>query len=270
MTRASQRSVEVAVATVELRDPEQLFDALGLGGQGVELLIINQLHSPEAKAPDAANGSGWRIFNYRERGLSRSRNRALSHARGDILLLADEDIRYRDGFAEVVRAEFGRYPEAAGVSFRFEERSQGALAKGYPAVAMRHSWLSVAALSSIELALQPSRLGDHRFDERFGLGAQFPSGEEAVLCSDLLRAGAELWSVPKTICSHLGASSGHRVWDAPTRQAKGALMRRLAPRSWPLWLFALAVTKYSRFGAGVSPLDWTGDLWAGAHAPELG
>lgn len=244
----AQETLEIAVATMDAGDPQALVERLGLSEADVSVLVINQVQGA-AGAPYERGRV--RMHSFAERGLARSRNRALELARGDLLLLADDDIRYEPGFADGVRAAFSRHPDAAMITFRFLERPGGPPAKRYPPAGRAHHGLSIASVSSIEVGLRVRALPlGVRFDERFGLGAPYPSGEEAVFAADLRRAGARLYQEPLPLCSHDGPSSGHSTWSPETTRAKGAILRRLYPRAWPLLAAGFAVTKSARRAEG--------------------
>ncbi|MGL3600298.1 glycosyltransferase family 2 protein, partial [Veillonella sp. ZSJB6] len=76
-----------------------------------DTIVINQ-----------GNDIGNEIFDYKghrvewisvdERGLSKSRNLALSKATGDICVLVDDDEILRPGYPEIIKNAFSFYPEA--------------------------------------------------------------------------------------------------------------------------------------------------------------
>lgn len=275
MSRMTRPSIEVAVATMNQSEPAALRGRLGLLGSDAELLIINQLDADAGAAgpgdpqafedgPQLSSGDGWRMLSCRERGLSRSRNRALDAARADIVLLADDDIHYVDGFTELVRTEFGRYPEAVAITFQFSADGSDRPHKAYRSQAAHHDRCSIAGISSIEVALRPALLQGVRFDERFGLGTEHPAGEEALFFDELLRRGAQAWYRPSLLCTHCGVSSGHRPWSKAQTRTKAAVTRRLFPHAWPVVLAGFALVKYPRFGSELGAPSWLFELVAGA------
>ena len=118
----------------------------------------------------------------------------------------------------------------------------------------------------MELAVRRSLLPAVRFDERFGLGTRFPSGEEAIFVNDALRAGARARYVPLVLCSHSGLSSGHRLWDENMVRTKGAVIRRLFPRAWPVILPVFAASKHGMAERRLNSRAWITNFFAGARA----
>ena len=61
-----------------------------------------------------------RYFAMAERGVGLSRNTSLLHAKADIILFADEDIVYEEGYAKKVLEEFEKHPEADVLLFNVQ------------------------------------------------------------------------------------------------------------------------------------------------------
>ena len=94
------------------------------------VLVINQTQKGQELT---SNLNHVKIINTYTKGLSVSRNLALKHATGDICLLADDDIKYVDGFSDMVRSirgvEISMMIMQTGVnSCRINFRSKGKLA----------------------------------------------------------------------------------------------------------------------------------------------
>lgn len=266
-------SIEVAVSTMDMpmdaAHARDLVRSLGLhgdsqlGGAPVNVLVINQVSGPVEPPILKPN---LRVFSFRERGLSRSRNRALSLSHAELLLLADDDICYLPGFEKQIQQAFSKHPGIAFCSFQFVNRDTGQLARRYPVRNHVHRQWTVPSVSSVEIVLRPARLANLRFDERFGLGAAYNSGEEAIFLHDALKAGARGHFEPTPLCDHPGLSSGHDLWNRQTTRSKGAILRRLYPHLWPIPAVAFAATKHKNRARGTSTWRFAGDLIGGAAA----
>ena len=254
-------SIEIAVSTMELQDAAALVARMGLAQADVDVLIINQVDSTP---PPPVQQGRLRVYSFQERGLSRSRNHALDLARRDIMVIADDDLEYQPGFETSVRAAFAAAPGAAILTFQFLDSDTNELAKKYSVRGHAHHRFSVPALTSMELAIRRSLLPRVHFDERFGLGAQYPSGEEAIFVADAMRAGAKAQYVPLVLCSHPGATTGHRSWGHGAATGKGAIVRRLFPRAWPLVLPAFVTAKLPLRDRQVPLVPWLIDFLQGA------
>lgn len=247
--RGDTPSVEVLVSTMNRVAPPSVLPEM----EDVDLpdvLVINQCTQIQAPAP--IEGERWRMLSVAERGLSRSRNLALDRARGDLLVFADDDVRFLPSASHTVRLAFARVPDAAILTFQFLDATTGRLAKDYRAGPARHTGRTISGVSSIEIAVRRSAIGALRFDTRFGLGSALPSGEEAIFLADALRRGLHVGYWPEPICTHPGMGSGYGDWTRDYAMVKGAVARRIYPRAWPGAILYFAVTKRRFYGACLS------------------
>ncbi len=84
-------NVEVLVATMNQKD-FSLIKKMNLRGDAV---IINQCKKDEYTEIDN-NNHKIKFISCNEKGLSKSRNKAITNATGDICIIADDDIIYND------------------------------------------------------------------------------------------------------------------------------------------------------------------------------
>lgn len=234
--------VELLVACMNRREPPPVLARFAPSAERPALLVINQC--TEIEPPPDIDAEGLRMISVREQGLSRSRNRALEHARGELLAFCDDDVEYLPSALATLRRGFAAHPRAAIVTFQFLARETGRPFKRYAPAPFEHGPLSVAAVSTIEIAFRRERAAHLRFDERFGLGAGLASGEENIWLRDALRAGLRAGYFPEPLCDHPGLPTGHRAWTAADARAKGALLRRMYPRAWPAMVGGFCVLKY--------------------------
>ena len=219
--------LEVLISAMDIRSEEQLppvaKQILSEGGSG---LIINQVKTSTGFEMRSKN---LRIVNVEERGISRSRNRALDHALGDLLLLTDDDVELLDGFSRTIVEAFDRHPEADMITFQ-SLNQDGEKRKAYSDKPFRHDLRTLMRVSSIEVALRRKSLEKKPlfFDERFGLGSQFPTGSETVFLSDALSKGFHIQYCPEAIVRHPDDSSGRALFkNEELMKAKGAMFCRI-------------------------------------------
>jgi hypothetical protein len=185
-------------------------------------------------------------------GLSRSRNAALDLARGEILLVADDDVTHPPGAIAGIRRFFAENP---GLDL-FVGRSldpDGRPRKRPLPRRRRLGRLNAARASSHEIALRlaPVRATGVRFDEGFGVGAGTAAslGEEYVFLADCLAAGLAGVHDPLPVSVHPHASSGF-VWaGAAQARARALVFARVFGRAAPLVRLAFAAKNLRRFGS---------------------
>lgn len=189
-------------------------------------LIISQNSTGIDKEEDQL-----RFFSFDERGLSKSRNRAIHLATGTHAFIADDDLVYAKDFKRKIEKAFSEFPEADIITFKIET-PEGLPYKNYSNQSFEHSRTSIFKVSSVEIVLKLNTIKKHqlKFDENFGLGSTFTSGEETIFLNDAMNAGLRIYYCPEALVIHPLESSG-KVLDETFFISKGALIKRLYRRS---------------------------------------
>ena len=81
-----------------------------------DVLIINQCDEDGYEEKQTENGL-WRMISVNARGLSKSRNMALDNARGDIVLICDDDEELAEDYKEIILNAYKELPDAAAIVF---------------------------------------------------------------------------------------------------------------------------------------------------------
>jgi hypothetical protein len=189
------------------------------------------------------NKERFKFLSFNERGLSKSRNRAILESSAEIGLIADDDLKYCKNFEEKIQSAFEKYPDADIITFKIVT-PEGQPYKSYSDSPFKHSRSSVYKVSSVEIALKLRSIKSVglKFDERFGLGAVYKSGEETIFLNDALDAGLNIYFIPENIVIHPIESSG-KVLDQNFFFSKGALVKRLYSKSIYLLLGIIFLAK---------------------------
>lgn len=99
------REVQVLVAAMHA-EPKELAGRMNLSSDAI---IIDQCER-DGEEEFTYHNHRIRCFHYAERGVGKSRNHAIEKADRDICLFSDEDIVYRDGYAEKIAGAFEKIP----------------------------------------------------------------------------------------------------------------------------------------------------------------
>lgn len=162
------------------------------------------------------------------KGLSRSRNLAIHHCQTRYMLLCDNDVCLLPGFEQHILTAIEKHPDSAAITFKVRTPS-GADFKNYQMNSFPHSKLTACKACSIEIVVDREQIGTVRLDERFGLGATYPVGEENIFLSDLLSSGKRVIYYPDYICEHAEFSSG-ALLDKNAYFLRGKVFRRMFGR----------------------------------------
>ena len=93
--------MQVLVATMHQTD-HSLLEKMNIQSDAI---VVNQCNRNEVER-FMYNGHQILWMSLNERGIGLSRNTALMRATADIILFADEDVRYKDGYAQVIESAF--------------------------------------------------------------------------------------------------------------------------------------------------------------------
>jgi GT2 family glycosyltransferase len=181
------------------------------------------------------------------KGLTKSRNKALSASKGELLLISDDDLEYTEDFSQQIITAFKENPNAAVISFQVL-KPDGTYFKNYKSEQYIHTKRTAISTSSVELVFRRKILVENeiKFDEKFGVNAKFPCGEEAVLLGEIIDLGLEALYVPVPICIHPEESSGKDYDRSGLLLAKGAMIKRLFGAVGFFLLFAFIAKNFKK------------------------
>lgn len=174
-------------------------------------------------------------------GLSHNRNHLLSIAKTPYILISDDDVDYSEGQLDGLISVVDSHP---GISLFAFQYLSGSSSKRYPPAEFDLAKPPKGYYpSSIEITC---RLEDIKsfgigFDTRFGIGAEFPAGEEELFVHAVLKAGLKGRYFPIPICRHDTPSTGDRQPSQAMIRSKAAVIRRIHPHTWPVRMFMHAV-----------------------------
>jgi glycosyltransferase involved in cell wall biosynthesis len=175
-------------------------------------------------------------INTRERGLSKSRNMALRNAAADICLLADDDLVYIDGYADTIVRSFEAHPEIDIMAFQVIGIEK--TFKTYSPNDKKLNYLSSMRVSTVQIAfrLASIRQKNISFNEMFGSGSIYSSGEENIFLFDCLKKGLRiLYKAVKIADLHMGNSSWFHGYNEKYFISKGAAYHAMSG----LWSYIL-------------------------------
>jgi glycosyltransferase involved in cell wall biosynthesis len=209
------------------------------------VVIINQCNQDRYQEY-VIHGNTVRMYSTRERGLSRSRNSAISKATKDICLLCDDDEVFVEGYEDRIVAAYEKYSDADIIAFRVLRDD-----KVYWDKPKRVGFLKSLKISSVQLTFKRRKIIDHNvfFDESFGSGTANSSGEENIFLYDCLRKDLKIYYVPDTIASlNQGKSNWFKGFTNDYFFRKGILAHRLMGRvGGTVYALYFAISKFGRY-----------------------
>lgn len=178
--------------------------------EGLCYLVSCQGGEPTAEQRALFNRSDVRLIWLEGMGLSRNRNYAFQHSKGDILVIADDDNELVSETLSQLYDDFVSHPQWDVIQYRM----QGAQ-KSFPPT----------YVSSCELVLRRNVALQVAFDERFGLGSPcLASGEEEIFAFQVEKRGFRIGQLDRFLCKLNGPTTGMKFLDeSRVQRSKGAV-----------------------------------------------
>lgn len=205
----------------------------------VEYVVSWQRAGDAAVPREIASRPDIRVVPASTLGLSNNRNHSIAAARGEIILLADDDLSYTPAGLQTVINTFDSDPSIDFATFRYDKPRF----KRYPAKITPYSRLPKGfAPASIEIAFRNYMAhapAAPAFNPLLGIGAPYlQCGEENLFIMQAQARGYKGTFFPVTITTHRGEPTGARKVERPgVLRAQGALIALRRPCLWPAAIF---------------------------------
>lgn len=198
-------TLQVLIATMHQTD-HSLLEKMNIQSDAI---VINQCDRDEVERFTYKGHSVlWMSLN--ERGVGLSRNTALMRATADIVLFADEDVQYLDGYPQMIISAFEKNPDAD--ILLMDLKPMGVVKyHDKPYAYHRVKWYNSMHYGAVHFACKRESLfmKGLSYNLLFGGGARYSCGEDSIFLARALRAGLKVWTVP----GYIGAvTHGGSTW----------------------------------------------------------
>lgn len=238
--------IEVLISTMDLKNQKELVKAMNIKKN----LIINQVK--EKTLNNVEIGSN-RLYSFQEKGLSKSRNKAIEHSDAEICVIADDDIRYENNYDTIIEQGYKKYPDADIIAFHVEnvdkKKERAKRKEG------KQNFFTIMKIQSVQTTFKRESIRNKgiRFDENLGAGTELYSGEENVFLSECIKKGLKIYYIPKKIATIVNNdSSWLDGYNKQYFQSKGATFYRISPILRPVLIVQFAIRKYKKYKKEVS------------------
>ncbi|WP_181390615.1 glycosyltransferase family A protein [Sphingobacterium athyrii] len=189
-----------------------------------------------------------------EKGLSRSRNKAIQCASGDIGVIADDDLTYVSNYQEIINKAYAENQDADIIIFKANSfGSNVRKLHDFGKNSRRLSFFDILKVSSVLITFRVQSIKDNNiyFDERFGSGSgSFSSGEENIFLKDCLDKGLKVYYYPAIILNiDLSESSWFKGFNKDYFISKGALFNILFNNFSMFYSLIFLLKNYKKFGS---------------------
>ncbi|MDE6811404.1 MAG: glycosyltransferase [Muribaculaceae bacterium] len=211
--------------------------------EGVEYIVSWQYADDEPVIPSVLQErEDFTVIPTPTRGVARNRNLTLDAATAPVVLESDDDVFYtEEQLLSVIRA-FEEHPDADYIHFHYHSDENPIRMWDFQFDMKKPPrWWYMGGAIEMAFRLEPIRRNNIRFNELFGIGSEFPAGEEDLFINDVVKAGLKAIYLPITIVTHPGTSTAMRMETTDSFiRTKGAVFMYLHPHTWPLRMLAHA------------------------------
>jgi len=185
------------------------------------------------------------------KGISVSRNIAIKNAIGDYIIIMDDDVDFLlDSIERLIKC---MDEDDVDIGTYYHKYTNGKTTKNKEH-SFAHNMLNIANPSSIDICLKRESIAASGvlFDEEFGLGTNYPSGEEMIFLSDCIKSSLKLKRYPIEVCIHPPVTSGSDFYSTKEKiLAKKAMFKRVYGQLGGVMFMLFILKKYpSAYKAG--------------------
>lgn len=225
-------------------DIKKLYDSLSEQTyQSFEVILVTQ--GNHDLMDEIIRGYSFNFTHIRSntKGLSVARNIGLKYIAGEYFTITDDDCFYADYAFEKVMQKM-ESTHAAAICFKFQDFDTKQTVRKYETIPIQNiSMIRILGVASIEIFFKTSAVSNIRFDESFGVGSFYNSGEEAIYLRDIKKeCKAAIAYCPDNIVFHkVKGKSQYMGGDGVV--SKAAIFRRIYGPAFGIFIFILFVLK---------------------------
>lgn len=221
------------IATLDNRPLEfkRLLDSLtNQTFKDFELIVVSQGNDGLTKKMLNECGLSYSHFYSSKRGLSVARNIGLKHVHGHYISISDDDCWYPIDALEKVYNAFINSRSCRIACFQIFDPISNNFYKKYSRRKKILNRFSICKVSSIELFFSNEIIEEGIiFDERFGLGGIYNSGEENLFMNEILRHNYHIYYMPNMVVYHRRYANRRVSMNLQYMKGKFYLFQNLYP-----------------------------------------
>jgi glycosyltransferase involved in cell wall biosynthesis len=177
------------------KDNNEIFELLNIMNINSECVVINQCDKNSVEYLKYKKYTVTVVYST-ERGLSRSRNLALRYAKADIVIIADDDIRYVDDYSEILLKAYELHKNTDIITFKVHEDK-----KYFPNEKRLNKFL-VHKVISHEISMKLELVKNLTFNVMFGTGSPYyQHGEENIFLTECIKKHGDICYIPLKLAS---------------------------------------------------------------------
>lgn len=226
-------NIQVIVTTMNQKD-HSLLEKMNIQSDAI---ICNQCDTFSFEE-FVYRGHNIKWFSFAERGVGLNRNNGLMRATADIVLFADDDMVYVDGYPEIIKEAFENNIDADVfiLDLAYPNRNVKKILKEEKLSFKKSMRFGGARICA---KLSKLRLYGLSFNLCFGGGTSYSSGEDTLFLKECIEKGLKIYSYPRMIArlSDERESTWFRGYDSKFFYDKGIVYYLLNKKQAVLYAF---------------------------------
>lgn len=246
------KKIEILVSTINQSNCQELIQRMNIKGN---CTIINQITDTTLDVPKKSINQKVKFLSYQEKGLSKSRNRAIMSAEADICIIADDDMYYEEDIEEKIQKAYEQYPDADIIAFDVDNEDKAKRKKILSQGEV--NLIKSMKISSVQITFKRKSILEKQiqFKENFGTGAEFNFGEENIFMAECLRKKLKIYYVPEKIATLM--KDKESTWSREQTQEhyyiQGAVYYEMSKVLYPLLILQFVFRKKKIYGKTLKP-----------------
>lgn len=194
------------------------------------------------------NGHTIRWLSFAERGVGLNRNNALMRAIGDIVLFADDDMVYVDGYADRVAKAFEQVSNADVIVFNLIEKIPTRYVIPKMCNVNKLNYLRYGT-ARVAIRLSTIKINGIYFNQCFGGGTEHSHGEDNLFLTECLKKGLKIIALPIVIAEliNIRQSTWNNGFDDKYIKDQGVLYRTISRKWWRLLCLQDAIRRHKSY-----------------------
>lgn len=183
-------NIEVLAAVMN-KEPNKIIKSMNLNSNAI---IINQCEKNEY-IKIKYNNYEIDFYSFNERGVGLSRNNALMRATGDIIVFADEDMKYVNNYNDIIVEAFKNNPKADMIVFNVLSSNPKRPTVKILSNKKVHLF-NCLKYGAVNFAVKREILYKYNiyFSLLFGGGAKYSAGEDSLFIYEFIKAGGRVYT----------------------------------------------------------------------------
>ena len=245
--------IDVLISTMNQNDEKKLMKNINVKEN---YIVINQITDEENAKLIQKSEKNSKIFSYKGKGLSKSRNQAIEMSDADICVISDDDMYYTSDYAEIITKAYNKYKNADIIAFvvanEDKEKEKKVQKEG------KVGFIKSMKISSVQITFKRNSIvkNNIKFMEDFGAGAKYYFGEENIFLTECLRRGLKIYYVPEKIATlRKSESTWFKGHTRKNYNISGAVYYNMSKIFYPILIIQFVLRKKWLYGKYLKPIQ---------------